>query len=391
MKPLKHRTKSRLLLLAFGVLMLAVAMTPLTPESELKTRLMVDAVAIDLTEEGVVVTAETSTASKREVVTGKGRMLSEALYDVNEQYGRHLELGHCGLIVLGNMLTKDDMTSIFRSLLSDAEINAGCSVIGAEGEAGEFMRDAAKLIESTNDGIAGYVTFADSELSVTVPSVLEFMQSLVSKSGVGVLPVLGTKEKKGGDSQSGGEEQSPSGGGSGSPTAPSPDGKTEIVPVQAYRVVSDDIVDCKLEDVMGLIWIRPRAGSGMVETNCEIDGRPHTVRSIIEEKDASVSAAFEDRPTVTLSVKARLRFVDRHTILREVEGGKTLDELVHLIAESYRRTVIADLEKVTEMARTADLLGFRTALYRADAQKYKAWSGDMGEIEVRYEVSTEVV
>ncbi len=396
MKPLSRKTKTRLMIIAFALLLFSVSLTPLAPEAEIMTRLMADAIGIDVTDEGVVVTAKTINSGTAEVVSGKGEILREALQNIDERYGRKLELGHCGLVVLGSDLDRDDMVSIFMSILSDASVNAGCSVVAAKEKAQKIIEDTQNLPESTNDGLTGYVTFSDERLAVTVPSVLEFAQALRSKSATGILPIIDLQKKESesggkGGNQGGGESQSGSSGQTQSDEQSNGDEATEIVPPKTHRVIGETVYDISEADSYGLMWLQERTKEGLVATELEIKGEKFTVRAIIEKKKSSIDAAFDHGPSITLSVEARLRLVDRYAVLYVVEQGMSLDDVMSEIEGSYKKTVSDEIKVTAEMSRTDDFLGYKTYLYRADAKMYNAWSGDLNEVSIKYDTVISVV
>lgn len=394
MKKLSRKHKNTILVLAFSAIFLIAALSPLTPGAEIQTRMMINSLGIDVTEEGVLVTAETINGGDNEIVSGTGSILSDALQNLNERYGRNVELGHCGLVALGKDLKRGDVVSIFMSILSDAKINAGCSVVATQDSAHKFMSDAVLLTKSTGEGITGFVTFADSQASVTVPSVLELMQALVSKSGTAVLPVIGMREKpeqKGqgeNDSQSSGEGDTASS----SPQQDKGSKETEIMPPSVARIVGNEVYELDKDVTRGLIWLTPRSTGGLSESPFELDGKLYTIRAILKNKSSGISAEFAGgKPVITLRVDAQFKFTDRYAMLAEVEAGKTMREVFDGMNASFEQTIEKEVRAIADASLKDDFLGFRTQLYRTDPQKYHAWSGDMSEIELKFDIKAAVL
>ena len=288
MKRPSRRLKTRLLTIGMIIIFGMAALSPLSPEAEVKTRLMVDAIGIDANASGIAVSCQTVSGGASEVVKGEGESLSAAFADLNARYGREVEVGHCGLIALGADTDKPALVSLLMSLLSDAKVNAGCSVVSASGSAAELMANAV-IMTKASDGVTGFVTFADSRSNVTVPSVLETVQQLRSRSGAAVLPVLEFEKKEG---EPGNEAGTQSGGGeSGSSTGGDPKEQTEIVPVKTARVIGDGGTRLMGRDLTrGLVWTQPRAREGMVETVYETEGESITIRATLEEPSFSLVA-----------------------------------------------------------------------------------------------------
>ena len=387
---IKLNRKRKNTLLVFGLLLgfIFLSLTPLVPNAEVETRLMVNTIGIDMDERGMTVTAETINGGENEVVYGRGSMLADTLQDMNERYGRRVELGHCGLVALGKDMKRSDAVCVFMNLLSDGLLNTGCSVISADTSAREFIADSALLTKSTGNGASGFVTFSDSQTSVTVPSVLETMQALKSKSGVAVMPVLGfaKKEEKSGQSGNnlGDTEQSSS-------QNNSAHGETEIIPPDNAKIFSREAYLLGKERTKGLKWLLPRSVGGIAEAPLEYNGKTFILRSAIEKKDITISARFEDVPVIDVKIDARLHFAQRYAILAEVEKGASLSHMHDLMAQAYVDVITQETRVLAELSRTDDFLGYATRLYRADPKRYKEWDGDLSTARINYDVHATVL
>ena len=394
MKRPSRRLKTRLLTIGMIIIFGMAALSPLSPEAEVKTRLMVDAIGIDANASGIAVSCQTVSGGASEVVKGEGESLSAAFADLNARYGREVEVGHCGLIALGADTDKPALVSLLMSLLSDAKVNAGCSVVSASGSAAELMANAV-IMTKASDGVTGFVTFADSRSNVTVPSVLETMQQLHSRSGAAVLPVLEfEKQEVEPGNEAGNEAGTQSGGGeSGSSTGGDPKEQTEIVPVKTARVIGDGGTRLLGRDLTrGLVWTQPRAREGMVETVYETEGESITIRATLEERSFSLDAEYAPRPRFTFRSSARLKFTDRYSVLALAERGRTLADLFDGMNAAYERTMREELERIArDSLGEDDYLGYRTRLYRADPDAYRESGGSLDGAELIFDIKAEVV
>ena len=306
MKKPDRKYKNRILVLLFSAMFIFISLSPLVPMAEVDSRLMVNSVGIDADEEGVTVTCETINGGTNEVVYGSGAMMAEALQNLNERYGRRIELGHCGLIALGSELKRDDAITVLLNILSDGMINTGCSVISASTSAREFISKAVLLTKSTGSGISGFVSFSDAQASVTIPSVLETVQALKSKSGAAALPIVGLKDKEedkgqgsGGTQGTGVTEQSSSQNDAGSK-------ETEIEPPSTARVFGSETYELSEEDARGFVWLLPRTKGGMVEADMETEGQTFVLRAVVEDKKTSIEPELVGgNPVITIKVDAR--------------------------------------------------------------------------------------
>ncbi len=388
---LNRKHKNSLLVLFFTAMFILISLTPLVPGNEIETRLMVNSVGFDVKEDGTVeVSAETINGGKNEFIHGEGRVLSDALMNLNERYGRKIELGHCGLVVLGSDITTPQAVAVMINILSDGMINTGCSVVSADVSAREFMQSAVLLTKSTGGGVSEYVSYADAYESVTIPSILETMQSLSSKSGAAVVPIIGFREKPSEDGKSGSiggsdsTEQSDSQNDSGSKV-------TEINPSVTVRVFGKESYELEESDARGLIWITSRTKGGLADADMDFDGKRFELSSVIEEKKQGIEAEFADRPIVTFSVEARLKFTQRYELLDKVEEGHPIDEVLDNVNAAYEARITDDIKRVAERSVKDDFLGIRTKLYRADPKRYNEWSGDLSEAEYRFDIKVRVV
>ena len=386
---LNRKRKNSLLVLFFSVMFILISLTPLVPSAEVETRLMVNAIGIDVGEDGMTVTAETINGEENEVVYGKGDMLVDTLQDLNERYGRRIELGHCGLIALGSNVTREDAICIFMNVLSDGLINTGCSVVSASGSAREFISKAALLTKSTGDGVSGFISFTDSQASMTVPSILEAMQALKSKSGVAVIPILGFKEKEEESGQSGSQGSTTEQGAS--QNNQSKTKETEIVPPKTAKMLSRETYVLDKEMSKGLIWLLPRSKDGMAEAEMELNNQTYVLRSVIESKTTDVSAKFEDVPVITVGVETKLKLAQRYAVLSEVEKGLSLNELHDMMAEAYENSIREEVSRLAELSKTDDFLGFKTRLYRADPKRFNSWDGDLSNARIEYDIKATVL
>ena len=148
---LTRKRRNSLLSAAFAVVFVMLALTPLLPEAEISTRLMLNVVGIDTADGTVRVTAQTMNGTSSETVHGEGLRIGDALEDIAVRYGREPELGHCGLLVFGYEVTADDTEFALMGLLGDAIVNAGCSVVCADGTAEEFVNSAVGLTSAAGD------------------------------------------------------------------------------------------------------------------------------------------------------------------------------------------------------------------------------------------------
>ena len=385
---LTRKRRNALLSWAFAIIFIMLALTPLLPEAEIGTRLMLNAVGIDTINGQVIVTAQTLSGTSSETVHGEGLRVGDALEDIAERYGREAELGHCGLLVFGYEVTADDAEFALMGLLGDAIVNAGCSVAYASGSAEEFINAAVGLTSATGDGIADYAGFADTSTAVSVPRALEVLQHLKSRSATAVLPVFELTENKGesgeGSSQNSGTDSTgvqQSGGSN----------KTEIVPPRRAKVLGREDFEPDEQAVAGWMWISERAEGGLTETRADLEGEEYIIQGSVTEKKRGVKVRAENgRVKAEIKLEVKLKFIDRYIIIERAEGENRLRYLAEDLEKAFERTFTDQLKAAAEECARSDILGIGTLLYRNDPSAYAAWGSDMSKVDFVFDVKVTV-
>lgn len=381
---LTRKCRNSLLSAAFAVVFILLALTPLLPEAEISTRLMLNVVGIDTAYGTVRVTAQTMNGTSSETVHGEGLRIGDALEDIAVRYGREPELGHCGLLVFGYDVSADDTEFALMGLLGDAIINAGCSVVSSCGSAEELVNAAVGLTSAAGDSIADYAGFADTSAPVAVPSALEVLQHLKSKSATAVLPVFELTAKSGesgeGTSQNSGTDSTgvqQSGGAN----------KTEIMPPRRAKVLGRETFEPDEQAVLGWMWISERAESGLVETRADLEGEEYVIQGSASEKKRGIKVRSENgRVKAELKLEVKIKFIDRYIIIERADGKNVSRYYVEDLEKAFAATFTSQLEALAALSPRSDLLGIGTLLYREDPAAYAAWGGDMSAVDYAFDV-----
>ena len=98
--------------------------------SELNERTIVAGAAIDRLESGeILLTAETidftggeSPGAESAILTGKGRSIAEAVYDIMNQSGKELYWYHATLLILDNKYAKEGIQELLDFLVNQLEM-----------------------------------------------------------------------------------------------------------------------------------------------------------------------------------------------------------------------------------------------------------------------------
>lgn len=387
MKKPDAKTVNRLISAAFVALFALLALTPLVPEAEVGSRMMISALGIDSSGGVVTLTAETAGGSGSETVRGEGARVTDALQDMNERYGRKAELGHCGAIVMGGGMAAEDTAFALMSLLSEAAVGAGCAVVSAEGSAEEFVCAAVKLGEESGDGVTSYIGFADSSSSVPVPTALTALADLKSKSGATALPVFAAEKKQG---ETADKNSQNSGSDDGGQSSGKSGGETELIPPRVARVVGGTVFDLSEDATVGLMLFSPRALGGLIDAVWRYDGEEYLLQGEIGGKDCGIAVSADGGLRVTMKADVTMRFKDRFIVIERAGGENVLSELTDTLNAAFTETLTRCALAAAESARIEDFLGLRTEFYRSHPREYKETNGDLSSAVTETEIKVEV-
>lgn len=387
MRKISEKTRNRLVLIFLVAVTAVLALMPFVPDAEISSCMMVTALGIDGGEK-VTLTAVMTGGGGEESVHGEGAGVTEALEDINERYGKKVEFGHCGAIVLGAEMSSEEITAALKSLLAESEVNAGCAVLSAGGRADEFIRAVVKL--GGESGVTDYMGFADAGAPVPVPTALTVLTSLVGKSRAAALPVFSAKSS---DDVTGGQGAGNSGSDDSGTPAPE-GGSTELIPPRIARAVGSETLELTEEATYGLMIMSPRGKGGALDGVWERGGESLPLRAEITGKSASVKAEFVGgTPHFTLEVRLKVRFTDRYAVIERTEGETLIRDVSPELEEAFAVTVRRCLDAAAEVSRTEDVLGLRTELYRSCPKEYgefEARGGDLLNAVIENDVNVKI-
>lgn len=169
---------------------------------EIQDRLLCHALGIDVSGDEYEVTVQAFkpsgagsdtpvdiTKSNIEIVTGKGKTVSQALQDCENKRGKDIFLGHLQLISLGKSVDLSDPRRLFEFCLKDRTVYLGVDICMSDTSARELME-----VELSNDMLAteNYIAVIEknAEKSRTVRCrLLDLLNSLDGRMNI-AMPVL---------------------------------------------------------------------------------------------------------------------------------------------------------------------------------------------------------
>lgn len=133
----------------------------------------------------------TGDSSFSQYVTGKGKTISLAVYDVYSKTGKLPSLGQCGILVLGESLYKE--ISLEQCLayfsFSDA-FSDGALIVCCEGEAKELFSRVTPLDSSISFAIAAIVSGSEHNSGIPYSYLSKFVSLQLTSSSSDILTVV---------------------------------------------------------------------------------------------------------------------------------------------------------------------------------------------------------
>lgn len=406
--------KSNKRLIIYKVLIiLFVAVILILPETmsqipEIDMRVLVTVIGIDESDKGVKTSAQVIIPMMagegqiiQEVVEAEGATLSEALDKLNITMGRKVELGHCGMVVLGNKISEVGVEKYLKFLLSSGKISAGCSLVTSDTEASKFIDNANKLSEASSSGINNFITYSNSGAHIATVSLLGFLSESNSITETSSIPFVEIKEKpEENSSGSAGESESGKGGGAGGGSEKSK--PTEIKNVESLMVFKNgkSVKKISKEETRGFTWIDNDSDKGLVFIEDFKVGEHHAgpISTNLKKKRVNSSIRIKDGiPVVTFKLDVYLQINDRHS-LSELWKENNLDEnqLNAALNEAFNEKIRGEIQQAIDVSKeiNCDIFGFATKLKKfhfKDFKKYIDNGGDvLKNIQVEYKIKTRI-
>lgn len=375
---MKKRTRN---LIYKGLLFLVAVFfcfNPVNGGSDIGSRLIVNAIGID-GGGSVHVTVETL-GDENQAIIGDGDSLTLALDHINTKQGLYVEMAHCGLVVLGKELTTKETVNVLMSLLGDGKINAGVSVVVAEGTAEEFISRAIKLPGS--NGVSEYLSYIDKYVHIGVEKLITFLDKLNSKSAAACLPVISAVKQEG---ETGGGSGSNSSEAAGAASKEVGDEKAEMNLLRQVKVYGEKETVLDTAATRGYDWLSNLTESGLVSLEDFVyEGVSYgPVAADIEKKKGSIKIVGADRAQMVLDI--RLHAENRNRLISAYMDNKAkmrdvYAELEHQFTESVRRDAQALVDFCK--AEQTDILGLCSQMHKYRPKDVKPPSETLSRVTV---------
>ena len=400
MKASKKNLLFRIFLAALAVTLFIIPDSVTSPEIE--QRVIASVLGVDKADGIYKVTAQVVVPKRagegdpaQDVVSAEGKSVPEGIDKLNRALGRNIELGHCGVIVIGDTAGADFLDY----LLAGSILTTGTYLVNAA-DASQFIESVKGMSTSTITGLDGYINFSTASANTSTKQLLQFVSETASPSRTSYVPSLEADSGDGGKNGSGESRPASAGGGSGGQSAggkSSEEGTPTIKSAEKTAIYVDSVKVGVFgeKETRGLAWLDKQATRGYVSLeNFEADGQSMGgVYAQLKSKSSRLQPYFKDgRPFVKVRIRANLILNDKHKLhLFATKTGE--NAAVSAMEEAFealiREEIGAGMIKATELK--ADPFGIKTAFYRYSYDRYGSVDGEgFSDVRVEYDVDVKV-
>ncbi len=389
----KPQTKAKVLivykvLILLFVLVLIFMPKTVTAEPEIEQKLLITTMGIDKTDVGYEVSATAvmpqegqDGSTMRLTVGAEGESISRALEMLCLKMGKRLELGLCGLIVVGNTFGDESLVPHFSYLLSSGKIIPGAYVLcSLDKKASDVVDLSNKLSAASSNGLSKLIEHNAIGTSMPAVTLLKFLSETGSITHASYLPCIEIEEKKG-EGGSGGSSSGSSGSSGGGQNSGNSgtDGQAEIKALNTLVLYRDGVPMGVLDKTAtrGYVWTDRRSVQGLVELEeFKVDGRDvGQIYCQLREKKYRLKTKFVNgKPEAHIHITAELELEDRHKLsdLYKYDGvsEKLLtDALVDAFSDKIESEVSAAITALK--AVDCDIMLLSDNVYRYNYGQYK--------------------
>lgn len=244
---------------------------------EIENKLLITTMGIDKTANGYCVSAvvvmpqETHGGSVSKIeADAEGSSISEALEQISIKMGKPLELGLCGLVIVGDTFGEESIKPHLSYLLASGKIIPGAFLVAATDgmEAKKAIELANKLSDATSNVLSKLIEYNAVGSNLPVVSMLRFLSETNRKGESSFMPCLEIGEgdaeqgsEKGGSGEDGGGESSggsSSGTGSGNKSEIKSLGKIAVYKAGVRTAIADE------EITRGYTWSDKKSTLGLI-------------------------------------------------------------------------------------------------------------------------------
>lgn len=383
-----------------------------TPHNELKDLAIVEAIGVDLDEDGTYLLtfqildpsggsggegAGKTSINNTNIVQSKGKSIFSASLAATRQMGRMIFYSSNRVLVLGRAICKKGIYQVIDSAERNHETVPTLRIFMAEDMAQDILtaRNAKGYITGDQINKISQKGFNTSMVSDLTISDLERQVSMGLTDIC--LPVLKVKQMKGTSVyQQGGSSSSASGSPSSSGSSSdseSSSGQTGSVTIEGSAIFCEgrfvDVIDSM--QTRGVLWVREkdRVNGGAIVVNT--DGG--TVSLEIIGSSSSITADEKNgRPQMKVYIGLKLKLAE--IIMKDYTMDERFISQLNTLAEEEVRSEARSAVDTALKDDDSDIFGFGEKMFQTRPELWhkeqKTWRQDLSKVDVSFEINSSI-
>lgn len=392
------------LMILFFVLVLILSPKSVTNRPEIETKLLLTSIGLDKVEDQYRVSAtavmpqESQNGSTMRLNVGvEADSVSAAFEKLSLKMGKKLELGLCGLIVIGDTFGDESILPHLNYLMASGKIIPGAYLVLSLGKsAKETIEMSNMLSEASSNGLSKLIEH--NALDTNMPSItlLKFLSETGSVTKSSYIPCIEIGKK-----DSGSDQEKPSDGGSdegqSSGSGADKKGETEIKSLSKIAFYRDgrQIKFLDDEQTRGFTWSDKTSTQGLVSLeNLKVqDIEVGQIFCQLRSKKFKIKTGINNGvPQTKMSVEVLLELEDRYKLSDLFKYyGISEEEINQNIKNQFAVKIENELVSVINVMKECDCdaMGLTTNLYKFhynDYNNYPDKENILSAMQVDYDI-----
>ncbi len=401
------------LMILFFVLVLILSPKSVTNRPEIETKLLLTSIGLDKVEDQYRVSAtavmpqESQNGSTMRLNVGvEADSVSAAFEKLSLKMGKKLELGLCGLIVIGDTFGDESILPHLNYLMASGKIIPGAYLVLSLGKsAKETIEMSNMLSEASSNGLSKLIEH--NALDTNMPSItlLKFLSETGSVTKSSYIPCIEIGEKENSDDETGGSgsgsggsaDSSGSGGGDSTSAGDQKRGETEIKSLSKIAFYRDgrQIKFLDDEQTRGFTWSDKSSTQGLVSLeNLKVqDIDVGQIFCQLRSKKFKIKTGIDNGvPQTKMSVEVLLELEDRYKLSDLFKYyGISEEEINQNIKNQFAVKIENELVSVINVMKECDCdaMGLTTNLYKFhynDYNNYPDKENILSAMQVDYDI-----
>lgn len=301
-------------------------------------------------------------------VSASGESIAKCLYEIERTTGKSMELGLCGVVVLGEKLAQEGALVTASVLLSGVDVSPGAYLVQADGcSAEEIIRKSTSLTYNSATVLTMLMTNAEKNTGISTITLLRFVSDSYGKTRSAYAPLISMKEA---NKLSGSAEE----GGSGE--------KFETQSISRCALYKGGVLVGKLSEKAsrGLSYSDKHSKKGaLVCPDFLIDGiNAGTLSAEIASGDVKIKTRFDNGvPRAEIEVELTLKSGDRERVNAvAMQKNLSVEQIVQAFDKNYNEVLKSEVTAAYEEAKQydCDVFGLEQNCYRSHTKQYGKYS-----------------